>query len=84
MHTQVRLTLRTSPIFPVEAASLTPENVAGKDRGAIASMPLLVGNRLERVGDHFDVETAPPRPVRPGRRGGQSGNAPAYRRSDAI
>jgi len=65
MPTQVRLTLRTTPLFPVEAESLNPENVAGKDRGAIESMPLLVGNRLERVGDHFDVETVPLDPSDP-------------------
>lgn len=56
MNTQVRLTLRQIPALPVEAEALNPENVTGKERDGIESLPLLVGNRPERVGDYFDVE----------------------------
>lgn len=56
MNIEVRLTLRTAPDLPVEAEILTPENVTGKTRAEIESLPLLVGNRRERVGDHFDVQ----------------------------
>lgn len=53
--TQIRLTLRNVPDLPVEADALSPENVAGKNQTQIESLPLLVGNRPERVGDLFDV-----------------------------
>lgn len=56
MNTQIRLTLRTAPDLPVEAEALNPENVTGKNRAEIESLPLLVGNRRERVGDHFEVD----------------------------
>jgi formylmethanofuran dehydrogenase subunit C len=56
MNTQVRLTLRTSPDLPVEAETLNPENVTGKRPDEIEALPLLVGNRQESVGDHFQVE----------------------------
>jgi formylmethanofuran dehydrogenase subunit C len=56
MNAQIRLTLRTAPDLPVEAETLTPENVAGKKQAEIEALPLLVGNRLEKVGDWFDVE----------------------------
>ncbi len=65
MDTQVRLTLRTAPTVPVEAGALNPENVTGKQRAEIESLPLLVGNRMERVGDHFDVDVTTGSP--PGR-----------------
>jgi formylmethanofuran dehydrogenase subunit C len=58
MDTEVRLTLRTAPVLPVEAEALNPENVTGKERAEIESLPLLVGNRPERVGDHFDVDVS--------------------------
>ncbi len=56
MNTQILLTLRTAPDLPVEAEALNPENVTGKNQAEIESLPLLVGNRRERVGDRFDVE----------------------------
>ena len=55
MNTQVCLTLQTSPTLPVEAETLIPENVAGKGPDAINALTILVGNRQERVGDHFSV-----------------------------
>jgi len=70
---QVRLTLKTAHDLPVEAEALTPENVTGKDRAQIESLPLLVGNRRERVGDHFDVEVVPGGP--PDQTGGEDGPA---------
>ena len=56
MNTRVQLTLRTTPALPVEAETLLPETVTGKTRDEIEFMPLLVGNRMETVGDHFQVE----------------------------
>lgn len=58
MNTRVHLTLRTAPTLPVEAESLNPENVTGKGAAEIEALPLLVGNRTEKVGDHFRVEVA--------------------------
>jgi formylmethanofuran dehydrogenase subunit C len=55
MGTRVRLTLRVVPDLPVDAESLLPETVAGKDRAAIEALPLTVGNRDERAGDYFTV-----------------------------
>ncbi|NDV19427.1 formylmethanofuran dehydrogenase subunit C [Pseudodesulfovibrio sp. JC047] len=56
MNTRVHLTLRTAPDLPVEADSLLPETVTGKETADIAALPLLVGNHTETVGDHFQVE----------------------------
>jgi formylmethanofuran dehydrogenase subunit C len=53
MH--VTLTLKETPRPPVEAESLIPENVAGKNAQEIGRLPLLVGNRWETVADWFDV-----------------------------
>ena len=41
----------------MEAESLLPENMMDKSKDEIKSMPLLAGNRMETVGDHFHVET---------------------------
>ncbi len=54
--TRVQLTLCSSPDLPVEAEGLLPETVSDKTTGEIESLPLLVGNRTEKVGDHFRVE----------------------------
>lgn len=54
--TLVTLVLKRVPSFPVEAESLTPENVAGKEVEEIKSLPLWCGNRREEVGDYFNVE----------------------------
>ncbi len=56
MNTRIHLTLSTAPALPVEAESLLPEKLTNKARGEIESLPLLVGNRMEKVGDHFQVE----------------------------
>jgi len=52
---QVTLTLKEAPRLPVEAESLTPENVADKDAREIGCLPLLVGSTWETVADWFDV-----------------------------
>ena len=54
--TLVILVLKRVPSFPVEAESINPENVTGKEVEEIKSLPLWCGNRQEEVGDYFDVE----------------------------
>lgn len=54
--TLVTLVLKRVPSFPVEAESINPENVIGKDVEEIKSLPLWCGNRREEVGDYFEVE----------------------------
>jgi formylmethanofuran dehydrogenase subunit C len=54
--TLVTLVLKRVPSFPVEAESINPENVTGKEVEEIKSLPLWCGNRREEVGDYFDVE----------------------------
>ncbi|MDR3587967.1 MAG: formylmethanofuran dehydrogenase subunit C [Desulfosporosinus sp.] len=54
--TLVTLVLKRVPSFPVEAESINPENVTGKEVEEIKSLPLWCGNRQEEVGDYFDVE----------------------------
>lgn len=41
--------------LPVEAPCLTPGSVLGKSEKEIASLPVLVGNRKQKVGDIFRV-----------------------------
>lgn len=56
MKTQVKLVLKNMPSLPVEAESINPENVTGKEIEAIEYLPLWCGNRQKRIGDYFDVE----------------------------
>jgi formylmethanofuran dehydrogenase subunit C len=56
----VSLSLKKTPNLPVEAESLVPVNVAGKSDREIGSLPLLVGNRWETVGDWFRVNVEAP------------------------
>ena len=55
MNTTVTLSLKEVPPVPVEAESLIPENVAGKDERDIGLLPLLVGKKYETVADWFHV-----------------------------
>src|SRR6266850_1439631 len=53
-----RLRLRSgAPIgtLPVDAERLGPDSLAGRARREIEGMPILVGNRSERLGDLFEV-----------------------------
>ena len=52
------LSLKQSPRVPVEADSLIPANVAGKDEHEIGLLPLLVGKDWRTVADWFDVSVA--------------------------
>ena len=54
--THVTLVLKRVPSLPVEAESINPENVTGKEVEEIKSLPLWCGNRQEEVGNYFDVE----------------------------
>jgi len=58
--TLVTLLLKRVPSFPVEAESINPETVTGKDVEEIKSLPLWCGNRREEVGDYFEVEIENP------------------------
>lgn len=58
MNRQVKLTLKKIPDIPVEAETLNPENVAGKDEKEIKGIPVLAGKYWEPAGSWFDVEIA--------------------------
>lgn len=53
--TLVTFVLKRVPSFPVEAESINPENVTGKEVEEIKRLPLWCGNRREEVGDYFEV-----------------------------
>jgi formylmethanofuran dehydrogenase subunit C len=58
MTTSVTLSLKAVPRVPVEAESLIPENVMGKDEREIGRLPLLAGKTWETVADWFDIAVA--------------------------
>jgi formylmethanofuran dehydrogenase subunit C len=58
MTLAVTLSLKQTPPVPVEAESLNPENVAGKDEREIGLLPLLVGKQWETVASWFHVAVA--------------------------
>ncbi len=58
MTGSVILSLKQTPEVPVEAESLLPANVAGKDLTEIGRLPLLVGKKWETVADWFEVSFA--------------------------
>jgi formylmethanofuran dehydrogenase subunit C len=60
MTMQVTLSLKETPRVPVEAESLVPEKVLGKDEREIGLLPLLVGNERRTVADWFHVTVSPP------------------------
>ena len=59
MTMQVTLSLKETPRVPVEAESLVPEKVLGKDEREIGLLPLLVGNETRTVADWFHVAVGP-------------------------
>lgn len=58
MTVSVTLSLKATPRVPVEAESLIPENVVGKDEREIGRLPLLVGKTWETVDDWFHIAVA--------------------------
>jgi len=60
MTRQLTLRLCEQPAIPVEAESITPENLAGKSRDEIKRLPLWSGNRQQKLGDYFEVERTEP------------------------
>lgn len=58
MRTQITLKLKEQPNLPVEAENITPDNFIGKSIDEIYEIPLLGGNRQEKIGDYFIVEAA--------------------------
>lgn len=51
-----RFVVKENPPVRISAESLIPERLAGLSTGEIEKLPLIVGNRTERVGDWFRVE----------------------------
>ena len=52
------LTLRESPVAPLDAAALSPDRLAGSSRPEIEALELWHGNRRATVGELFDVSGA--------------------------
>ncbi len=50
------LTLRQRTAIPLEMQGIIPTRLAGKTELEIARLPIRHGNRLETLGEHFDVE----------------------------
>ncbi len=50
------LTLKRQPEAPLEAACITPDNVAGKTAAAIAALSVMHGNEPAVLGDFFRIE----------------------------
>jgi formylmethanofuran dehydrogenase subunit C len=55
----LKLTLKEQPSVPLEAESLCPDVVAGLDVAAVRALPVLLGKRLKRVDDFFQVDGEP-------------------------
>jgi len=49
-------TLKVQPTVPLEAESLSPDNMVALDNAAIRGLPVFLGKRQLRVDDFFDVE----------------------------
>ncbi|ATW24046.1 formylmethanofuran dehydrogenase subunit C [Candidatus Formimonas warabiya] len=58
MKRQITLRLKEQPSLPVEAESITPENLSGKSLDQIYRLPLWSGNRETRLTDYFEVDMA--------------------------
>jgi len=41
--------------LPIEAAAIRPDTIAGRSRREIEGLPIVAGNRTERLGDLFEV-----------------------------
>ncbi|KTE91134.1 hypothetical protein AT727_05925 [Desulfitobacterium hafniense] len=52
----IHLTLKAEPALPVEAESITPDNLRGKNEEEIKNLPVWCGNVQEKIGDYFEVE----------------------------
>jgi len=55
----LRLTLRAVPPLPVEAECLRPDALVQLSAADVARLPLLVGNRVEPLGEFFDSNGDP-------------------------
>ena len=54
----LKLKAQITDTIPREAESINPENIRGKTDSEISALPIWCGNRLETVGDYFDVDTS--------------------------
>lgn len=52
----ITLTLRTQPQAPLEAASISPDCLKGKNAAEIARLPLMHGNEEAALADFFRIE----------------------------
>lgn len=60
MNSQITLRLKEEPPLPVEAESISPENLQGKTLAEIRRLPLWSGNRSYRLEDYFEAEISGP------------------------
>ena len=44
------------PDLPLEAEVITPDSVAGKTLKEVKSLPVYIGNTVQKLGDYFDVK----------------------------
>ena len=58
-NNMLKLILKEQPSVPLEAESLSPDVIAGLDLAAVRALPVLLGKRLKRVDDFFNVEGEP-------------------------
>lgn len=56
MSELIYLQLKAEPALPVEAESITPDNLRGKSIQEIKKLPLWCGNAEETIGDYFEVQ----------------------------
>ncbi|MFW9820189.1 MAG: formylmethanofuran dehydrogenase subunit C [Candidatus Thorarchaeota archaeon] len=52
---EIKLKLKKKPDFPLEAETITPDNVAGKSAAEIKKLIVYHGNEEKKVGDFFEV-----------------------------
>lgn len=52
----ITLTLKEKLAFPLEADSVTPDNLLGKPTAEIASLPVFFGNQAAHLGDFFTIK----------------------------
>ena len=52
----MKLSLHTLPEVPLEAETISPDQLAGKSQQEVAHMPVFHGNRERTIGDFFTIK----------------------------
>jgi formylmethanofuran dehydrogenase subunit C len=52
---EIKLKLKSQPVFPLEAEIISPDNLVGKTTAEIKKLEVFYGNESKRLGDFFDV-----------------------------